>query len=219
MTTSPGRRLAKAEKVRVIMRTLDELFPDPAVPLKHRDPYTLLVACLLSAQCTDVRVNQVTPVLFALADTPAKMARRSAGEIERIIKSCGLAPTKAKNIRGLSQLMVAEFGGEVPRTLEELETLPGVGHKTAQVVVSQAFGEPAFAVDTHIHRLAYRWGLSNGKNVVQTERDLKRLFPRERWNDLHKQIIYFGRQFCPARGHDPAACPLCSVVGRRSLLK
>ena len=219
MTTSAGRRLTKTEKVRVIMRTLDKLFPEPEVPLEHRDPYTLLVACLLSAQCTDVRVNQVTPVLFALADTPAKMARRSAREIEGIIKTCGLAPTKAKNIRALSQLMVAEFGGEVPRSLEELESLPGVGHKTAQVVVSQAFGRPAFAVDTHIHRLAYRWGLSNGKNVVQTEKDLKRLFPQERWSDLHKQIIYFGRQFCPARSHDPAACPLCSKVGRRSLLK
>lgn len=219
MTASPGRGLAKAEKIRVIMRTLDELFPEPEVPLRHRDPYTLLVAVLLSAQCTDVRVNQVTPVLFALADTPAKMARLSVREIETTIKTCGLAPTKAKNIRALSQLMIAEFGGDVPRSLEELESLPGVGHKTAQVVVSQAFGQPAFAVDTHIHRLAYRWGLSNGKNVVQTEKDLKRLFPRERWNDLHKQIIYFGRQFCPARSHDPAACPLCSVVGRRSLLK
>ena len=155
MTAAPGRGLAKAEKVRVIMRTLDELFPKPEVPLRHRDPYTLLVAVLLSAQCTDVRVNQVTPVLFALADTPAKMARLSVREIETAIKTCGLAPTKAKNIRALSQLMIAEFGGDVPRSLEELESLPGVGHKTAQVVVSQAFGQPAFAVDTHIHRLAY----------------------------------------------------------------
>lgn len=211
--------LAKAEKARIIMETLEELFPQPAIPLEHRDPYTLLVAVVLSAQCTDVRVNEVTPVLFDLADTPGQMAALTAKRIERVIKSCGLAPTKAKNIRKLSQILVAEHGGVVPDTLEELEALPGVGHKTAQVVVSQAFGIPAFAVDTHIHRLAYRWGLSTGKNVVRTEKDLKRTFPEERWNDLHKQIIYFGRSYCPARGHLPAECPLCSVVGRRSLFR
>ena len=215
--TATGRRLTKAEKADFIMRTLEELFPQPAIPLRHRDPYTLLVAVILSAQCTDVRVNEVTPVLFARADTPAKMAGLMARQIQAIIKPCGLAPTKAKNIRKASQILVEKHNSEVPQTLAELEALPGVGHKTAQVVVSQAFGQPAFAVDTHVHRLAYRWGLSTGKNVVQTERDLKRTFPRERWNDLHKQIIYFGREFCPARGHDPEACVLCSVVGRRSL--
>ena len=209
----------KITRTEQIIATLKDEFPDAKCSLNYESPLQLLIATILSAQCTDVRVNQVTPVLFALADTPEKMAHRSAREIEKTIRTCGLAPTKAKNIRALSQLLVAEYRGQVPRSLEELESLPGVGHKTAQVVVSQAFGQPAFAVDTHIHRLAYRWGLSNGKNVVQTEKDLKRLFPRERWNDLHKQIIYFGRQFCPARGHPPAACALCSVVGRRSLMK
>ena len=215
--TVRGKPLTRAQKADVILSTLDELFPQPAIPLRHRDPYTLLVAVVLSAQCTDARVNEVTPVLFARADTAEEMARLTAAQIERIIKPCGLAPTKAKNIRATSRILAEQYGGEVPRSLEELEALPGVGHKTAQVVVSQAFGIPAFPVDTHIHRLAYRWGLSTGKNVVQTEKDLKRTFPEERWNDLHKQIIYFGRQYCPARGHDPEECVLCRVVGRRSL--
>lgn len=215
--TVRGKPLTRAQKAEVIVSTLDELFPQPAIPLRHRDPYTLLVAVVLSAQCTDARVNEVTPVLFARADTAEEMARLTAAQIEKIIKPCGLAPTKAKNIRATSRILADQYGGEVPRSLDELETLPGVGHKTAQVVVSQAFGIPAFPVDTHIHRLAYRWGLSTGKNVVQTEKDLKRTFPEERWNDLHKQIIYFGRQYCPARGHDPEECVLCGVVGRRSL--
>ena len=211
--------MTKAEKVWLISTTLEELFPMAPIPLSHRDPYALLVAVVLSAQCTDVRVNQVTPKLFALASTPGEMARLTACQIERIIRPCGLAPTKARNIRRFSQILVDEYGGRVPDTLDELEGLPGVGHKSAQVVVAQAFGRPAFPVDTHIHRLAYRWGLSNGRNVLQTERDLKRLFPREDWNRLHLQIIYFGRQYCPARGHDPLACPLCSKVGRKSLIK
>jgi len=189
------------------------------VPLSHRDPYTLLVAVVLSAQCTDARVNQVTPELFDLASTPGAMAELETYQIERIIKPCGLAPTKAKNIRNLSRMLLERHGGQVPETLDELEELPGVGHKTAQVVVAQAFGEPAFPVDTHIHRLAHRWGLSNGRNVVQTEKDLKRLFPEEDWNKLHLQIIYFGREYCPARGHNPRDCPICSVVGRRNLKK
>tara|TARA_B100000686_G_scaffold315140_1_gene361794 strand:+ start:724 stop:1344 length:621 start_codon:yes stop_codon:yes gene_type:complete len=201
------------------MRTLDELFPKPAIPLEHRDPYTLLIAVILSAQCTDARVNEVTPNLFAKADTAAKMTHLTVHEIRKTIQSCGLAPTKAKNIRKTSEILEKKYGGNVPESLEELEKLPGVGHKTAQVVVSQAFGQPAFAVDTHVHRLAYRWGLSTGKNVLQTEKDLKRTFPKDRWNDLHKQIIYFGRQYCPARKHNPNECVLCSVVGRKSLFR
>ena len=210
-------RLTKVHRTKIIAETLEELFPMAPVPLSHRDPYTLLVAVVLSAQCTDVRVNQVTPELFGRARTPEGMARLRVQEIERIIKPCGLAPTKARNIRNLSRMLVDEHGGQVPQTLDELEKLPGVGHKSAQVVVAQGFGQPAFPVDTHIHRLAYRWGLSNGKNVLQTEKDLKRLFPEEGWNKLHLQIIYFGRQYCPARGHDPSECPLCSVVGRKDL--
>lgn len=209
--------MTRADKAQIVASALDELFPLAPVPLSHRDPYTLLVAVVLSAQCTDVRVNQVTPELFALADTPQDMARLSVPQIERIIRPCGLAPTKARNIHALSGILVDEHEGRVPRTLDELEKLPGVGHKTAQVVVAQAFGVPAFPIDTHIHRLAHRWGLSTGRNVLQTEKDLKRLFPVEHWNKLHLQIIYFGRQYCPARGHDPTACPLCSVIGRSSL--
>jgi endonuclease-3 len=195
-----------------VMEKLDELYPEQPIPLAHRDPYTLLVAVLLSAQCTDARVNTVTPALFARADTPAKMAALDEEEIRRIIRPCGLAPTKAKNISALSTILLERHGGIVPRNLDDLERLPGVGHKTASVVVSQAFGEPAFPVDTHIHRLMARWGLSSGKNVVQTERDAKRIFPRERWNALHLQIIYFGREHCPARSHEPSACPICSRV-------
>ena len=211
--------MTKAQKADFISDKLDELFPETPIPLGHRDPYTLLIAVLLSAQCTDVRVNQVTPKLFARARTPKQMVKLSVDEIEQIVRPCGLGPSKSKNIWALSEILLEEDGGVVPRTLEELERLPGVGHKTAQVVVAQAFGVAAFPVDTHIHRLAHRWGLSSGKNVVQTEKDLKKLFPEESWNKLHLQIIYFGRQYCPARGHDLRSCPVCGVVGRRSLLK
>jgi len=179
------------------------------VPLHHVDPYTLLIAVLLSAQCTDERVNQVTPALFALADNPRDMARQPVEKIREIIRPCGLSPQKASAIKRLSEMLVENYGGEVPADIEALETLPGVGHKTASVVMSQAFGVPAFPVDTHIHRLAQRWGLSSGKNVVQTERDLKRLFPRESWNALHLQIIYYGREYCSARGCDGTVCDIC----------
>jgi endonuclease III len=200
----------RADRARRIGEILDELYPQPPIPLQHRDPFTLLVAVLLSAQTTDAQVNKVTPALFARAATPADMTRLSVEEILACIRACGLAPTKAKNVRKLAETLVEEHGGEVPRDLEALERLPGVGHKTASVVMSQAFGEPAFAVDTHIHRLAERWRLSNGKNVVQTERDLKKVFPRDEWARRHLQMIYFGREHCPARGHDPEACPVCS---------
>ncbi len=202
--------MKRAEKAERIQKILDELFPKRLVPLDHVDPYTLLVAVLLSAQCTDVRVNQVTPILFARASTPQAMAALSVPLIRSIIRPCGLAPAKAKNIHGLSKIITRKHGGRVPESFEELEGLPGVGHKTASVVMAQAFGVPAFAVDTHIHRLAARWGLSSGKNVVQTERDLKKVFPREDWGSVHLQIIYFGRQHCPARGHDLSTCPICS---------
>ena len=201
--------MKRAEKAERIQKILDERYPTTPVPLDHEDPFTLLVAVLLSAQCTDERVNQVTPHLFARASTPEAMAKLSAAQIRAIIKPCGLSPQKSKAIRGLSQILVEQHGGEVPQSFEELEALPGVGHKTASVVMAQAFGVPAFPVDTHIHRLAARWGLSSGKNVEQTERDLKALFPREAWNRLHLQIIFFGRECCPARGHDLAACPIC----------
>lgn len=203
----------------LILDTLEALYPEPPIPLRHQDPYTLLVAVVLSAQCTDVRVNQVTPALFARACTPQEMAKLPVETIQAIIRPCGLAPQKARAIRELSRLIAEDHQGQVPHTLVELEALPGVGHKTAQVVLAQAFGEPTFPVDTHIHRLAWRWGLSSGKNVVQTEKDLKRLFPKDRWNRLHLQIIYFGREHCPARGHDPHRCPLCSQVGRRELFQ
>ena len=199
-----------AEKVERIQQILDELIGTPDIPLDHTDAYTLLVAVLLSAQCTDVRVNQVTPALFALARTPEVMATQDVDAIRGIIRPCGLSPQKAKAIKELSRLLVANHGGQVPADLAALETLPGVGHKTAQVVMSQAFGQPMFPVDTHIHRLAARWGLSPGTNVERTERDLKRLFPPTAWNKLHLQIIWFGRRFCPARGHDPGACPICA---------
>jgi len=201
--------LSKPERVAFIQARLAELYPDPPVPLDHRDPFTLLIAVLLSAQCTDERVNQVTPALFALADTPAAMAALPEDEIRAVIRPCGLSPQKAKAIRRLSEILVEEHGGAVPGDLEALERLPGVGHKTASVVMAQAFGVPAFPVDTHIHRLAQRWGLSTGKNVTQTERDLKRLFPREAWNDLHLQIIFYGREFCTARGCDGRVCEIC----------
>ena len=211
--------LAPADRAPAIAAILAELYPDPPIPLQHSDPYTLLVAVVLSAQCTDVRVNQVTPALFARAATPGAMVRLEVAEIESIIRSCGLAPRKSQAIHDLSQLLLQRHEGQVPASMSALEALPGVGHKTASVVISQAFGEPAFPVDTHIHRLAWRWGLSNRKNVVQTERDLKALFPREQWNDLHLQIIYFGREYCPARGHEPRACPICSLYGRAELFE
>jgi endonuclease-3 len=202
----------KAERIRTI---LAELYPAPPIPLGHQDPFTLLVAVVLSAQCTDARVNEVTPRLFALARTPEAMARLSVKAIERVVRPCGLSPTKARNIRALSRLIAERHGGRVPSTFGELEALPGVGHKTASVVMVQAFRTPAFPVDTHIHRLAQRWGLSSGKNVVETERDLKILFPEETWGMVHLQIIYFGRQHCPARGHDPARCPICAWAAPR----
>ena len=201
--------MRKAERANYILQRLQDLYPRTPVPLDHRNPYTLLIAVLLSAQCTDERVNKVTPALFALAHTPAQMAKQRVSRIEAIIKPCGLAPQKAKAIKRLSEILVAEHDGEVPDDMAALERLPGVGHKTASVVMSQAFGVPAFPVDTHIHRLAQRWGLTNGKSVVQTERDLKRLFPQEYWNRLHLQMIYYGRGHCTARGCDGRVCEIC----------
>ena len=201
--------MRRAEKARKIVEILDQLVTEVPIPLDHRDPFTFLIAVLLSAQTTDKKVNEVTPRLFDRGPTPEKMARLSVEEIRDLIRQLGLAPQKAKNIHKLSQMLV-EKGGEVPRTFEGLEALPGVGHKTASVVMSQAFGHPAFPVDTHIHRLAARWGLSDGSNVVKTERDLKRAFPEELWNRLHLQIIYFGREYCPALYHDLDDCPICS---------
>lgn len=207
--------MRRAEKAKRIGEILDELYPEPPIPLQHRDPFTLLIAVLLSAQTTDAQVNKVTPSLFAKASTPQDMAKLSEEDILQSIRSCGLAPGKARNIKKLAQTLVDQYGGEVPRDIEALETLPGVGHKTASVVMSQAFGEPAFPVDTHIHRLAQRWGLSKGKNVEQTEGDLKKVFPREEWGRRHLQIIYFGREYCPARGHDAAQCPICHWIDRK----
>lgn len=207
----------KVGKVQLVLDTLKGLYPKPTIPLDSRDPYTHLIAVLLSAQCTDARVNTVTPTLFKRADRPQKMVKLEVEEIRQIIRSCGLAPRKSQAILDLSRILLDEHGGEVPVDMEALERLPGVGHKTAQVVMAQNFGVPTFPVDTHIHRLIRRWGLSNGKNVEQTEKDCKRLFPEDRWNDLHLQIIYFGREYCPARGHHPAQCPLCSKIGRKSL--
>ena len=211
-------RYSRKEKALHIARILDELYPEVPVPLDHHDPYTLLVAVLLSAQCTDKRVNQVTPALFELADNPFDMARQSVEDIRAIIRPCGLSPSKSKAIRRLSEILVEEYRGEVPDDLDKLEQLPGVGHKTASVVVSQGFGHPAFPVDTHIHRLAYRWALSTGRNVVKTEQDLKKLFPRDTWNKLHLQIIFYGREYCPARGHRLDNCMICRRFARRSLL-
>ncbi len=212
-------KINKKDRVKAIIEILERYFPKTPVPLEHKDPYTLLVAVLLSAQCTDERVNKVTPFLFKKADNPKKMMELPVEEIKEVIKPCGLSPTKSKAISELSKILIDKYDGQVPKDMIALEKLPGVGHKTASVVVSQAFGEPAFPVDTHIHRLAYRWGLSNGKSVVQTEKDLKRLFPKELWNKLHLQIIFFGRKFCPARGHDPFQCPICSKFGRKTLFK
>lgn len=211
-STGKPARLSKKARVSVILAELDEAFPDPPIPLAHSDPYTLLVAVLLSAQCTDERVNQVTPELFRLAGDPVAMAKVSEAAILAIVRPCGLGPQKAKAIRKLSRILVDQHAGKVPADLEELEKLPGVGHKTAQVVMAQAFGVPSFPVDTHIHRLAQRWGLTNGKSVQQTEKDLKRLFPQQSWNAAHLQIIYYGRAFCTARTKcdgSTTACPLC----------
>lgn len=204
--------MQKKDKVAFIQEKLNELFPETPIPLDHRDAYTLLIAVLLSAQCTDERVNQITPLLFARADNPADMVKLTVEEIRDIIRPCGLSPAKSKAIHRLSEILLEKHGGEVPGTFEDLEALPGVGHKTASVVMSQAFGHPAFPVDTHIHRLAQRWKLSNGKSVEQTEKDLKRLFPKDTWNKLHLQIIFYGRSYCPARGHKPEACPICSAI-------
>lgn len=209
--------MKKTDRAAFVIHKLEELYPQVPVPLDHRDAYTLLVAVLLSAQCTDERVNRTTPELFALADNPRDMSKINAERIRQVIRPCGLSPTKSKAIRKLSEILVKEYDGQVPADMKALEALPGVGHKTASVVMSQAFGEPAFPVDTHIHRLAWRWCLSTGKNVEKTEKDLKRVFPQEKWNKLHLQIIYFGRQYCPARGHRPEECPICSRIGRRAM--
>lgn len=204
--------MIKKERAAFIEKYLHEQYPETPVPLDHRDPYTLLVAVLLSAQCTDVRVNQITPALFDLADNPLDMARKRVETIQKIIRPCGLSPQKAKAIFGLSKILSETYGGQVPESFEALESLPGVGHKTASVVMSQAFGIPAFPVDTHIHRLAQRWKLTSGKSVVQTERDLKKLFPKSSWNRLHLQIIFYGREYCSARGCDGTQCPLCKEL-------
>lgn len=209
--------MTKAEKAKDILKILSKHFPDPDIPLDHKDAYTLLISVLLSAQCTDERVNKTTPTLFRLADNPFDMAKIPVDEIREIIKPCGLSPAKSKAISKLSQILIEKYNGEVPNTFEQLEELPGVGHKTASVVMTQCFGMPAFPVDTHIHRLAYRWGLSNGKSVEQTEKDLKRLIPQDKWDKAHLQIIYFGRKFCPARGHIWTQCPICSKYMRKEL--
>ena len=210
--------MTKAEKVDFVIKTLQELYPEVPIPLEHKDPYTLLIAVLLSAQSTDVKVNQITPLLFEKADNPNDMVKLSVEEIREIIKPVGLSPMKSKGIHGLSKILIDKYNGKVPKKMELLEELPAVGHKTASVVVSQAFGLPAFPVDTHIHRLMYRWGLSNGKNVVQTEKDVKRLFPRELWNILHLQIIWYGREYCPARGWNLEKDVITKKIGRKSVL-
>lgn len=203
--------MLKKERAAYILEKLESLYPEPPIPLDHKDPYTLLVAVLLSAQCTDERVNKITPLLWQLADNPFDMAKVPIEEIKAVIRPCGLSPQKSKAISVLSQMLVDQYDGEVPVDMDALETLPGVGHKTASVVMSQAFDIPAFAVDTHIHRLAQRWGLTNGKNVTQTEKDLKRLFPKDRWNKLHVQIIYYGREYCTARSCYGLTCPICTT--------
>jgi endonuclease-3 len=208
----------KQERITFVINTLKEKYPSIPIPLDHKDPYTLLIAVLLSAQCTDVRVNQITPLLFAKADNPYDMIKMSVEEIKAIIRPCGLSPMKSKGIHGLSHILIDKHGGKVPQSFESLEELPAVGHKTASVVMSQAFGVPAFPVDTHIHRLMYRWNLTNGKNVVQTEKDAKRIFPKEIWNDLHLQIIWYGREFSPARGWNLGLDVITKTVGRKSVL-
>ncbi len=210
--------MTKQEKVDFVIDTLQKIYPQIPIPLDHKDPYTLLIAVLMSAQSTDVRVNQITPLLFEVADNPYDMVKLTVEEIREIIKPVGLSPMKSKGIHGLSQILIDKYNGQVPQEMELLEELPAVGHKTASVVVSQAFGIPAFPVDTHIHRLMYRWGFSNGKNVVQTERDAKRLFPEHLWNDLHLQIIWYGRQYSPARGWDLEKDIITKTIGRKSVI-
>ncbi len=204
--------MLRKERAAYIQNRLQQLYPETPIPLDHKDPYTLLIAVLLSAQCTDVRVNQITPLLFARADTPQDMLKLSVEEIKEIIRPCGLSPMKSKGIAGLSQILLDEHGGQVPADIKALEALPAVGHKTASVVMAQAFGVPSFPVDSHIHLLAQRWGLTSGKNVAQTERDLKRIFPESRWNDLHLQIIFYGREYCTAHGCDGRVCQICRSV-------
>ena len=209
----------KQDKVHYVIETLEGLYPKTPIPLDHKDPYTLLIAVLLSAQCTDERVNKITPKLFKIADTPNKMIKLSIADIEDIIRPCGLSPMKSKGIFGLSKMIIEKHNGKVPNNFKDLEEFPAVGHKTASVVMSQAFGVPAFPVDTHIHRLMYRWGLTNGKNVETTEKDAKRLFPITLWNKLHLQIIYYGREFSPARGWNIDADIITKKIGRKSILK
>ena len=211
--------MTKKEKVQFVIDTLQEIYPNALIPLDHKDPYTLLIAVLLSAQSTDVGVNKITPILFSKADNPYDMIKLSVEEIREIIKPVGLSPMKAKGIHGLSRILIDKYNGEVPADIEALETLPAVGHKTASVVMAQAFDIPSFPVDTHIHRLMYRWGFSNGKNVVQTERDARRIFPRELWNRLHLQIIWYGRQYSPARGWDLDKDIITKTIGRKSVIK
>lgn len=210
--------MTKKEKVDFTIKTLQDIYPTIPVPLNHKDPYTLLIAVLMSAQSTDVRVNQITPLLFAKADNPYDMVKLKVEEIREIIKPVGLSPMKSKGIHGLSQILIEKYGGKVPNDIALLEEFPSVGHKTASVVVSQAFGTPAFPVDTHIHRLMYRWGFSSGKNVVQTEKDAKRIFPKEIWNDLHLQIIWYGREYSPARGWDLEKDIITKTIGRKTVL-
>lgn len=209
----------KQQKVQFVIDTLNELYPEVPIPLDHKDPYTLLIAVLLSAQSTDVKVNEITPILFKIADNPYKMVKLSVDEIREIIKPVGLSPMKAKGIHGLSEILIEKYHGKVPADFEALESFPAVGHKTASVVMSQAFGVPAFPVDTHIHRLMYRWNLSNGKNVQQTEKDAKRLFPKDLWNKLHLQIIWYGRQYSPARGWNLDKDIITKTIGRKSVIK
>tara|TARA_B100002049_G_C16036742_1_gene357029 strand:- start:354 stop:1034 length:681 start_codon:yes stop_codon:yes gene_type:complete len=211
--------MTKAEKVQFVIDTLEETYPKIPIPLDHKDPYTLLIAVLLSAQSTDVKVNQITPLLFERADTPYQMVKLSVEEIREIIKPVGLSPMKSKGIHGLSEILIEKYNGEVPADMEALESLPAVGHKTASVVMAQAFDVPSFPVDTHIHRLMYRWNLSNGKNVQQTEKDAKRLFPKELWNKLHLQIIWYGREYSPARGWKLENDMITKTIGRKSVLK
>ncbi|WP_457617751.1 endonuclease III domain-containing protein [Lutibacter sp.] len=211
--------MTKQERVQYVINTLEKLYPEVPIPLKHKDPYTLLIAVLLSAQSTDARVNTITPLLFERANNPYDMVKLSVEEIKEIIRPVGLSPMKSKGIYGLSKILIEKHGGKVPQSFEYLEELPAVGHKTASVVMSQAFGIPAFPVDTHIHRLMYRWNLSNGKNVVQTEKDAKRLFPEKLWNKLHLQIIYYGREYSPARGWDLEKDIITKTIGRKSILK
>ena len=211
--------MTKREKIQDILKILDKHFPDADAPLQHKDAYTLLISVLLSAQCTDERVNKITPILFKQADNPHDMVKMTVEEIREIIKPCGLSPMKSKGIYGLSRILIEKHNGKVPDSFEALEALPSVGHKTASVVMTQWFNKPAFPVDTHIHRLAYRWGLSNGKSVMRTEQDLKNLIPQSKWKEAHLQIIYFGRKYCPARNHRWKECPICSKYMRRELRK